>query len=209
MQNPDAKRLQPQFEPVSNSTIHHIPDAGSFVCMGNHYVSLYLATPCCTSYYCSNLLFPLTLCAAGQQSYVGSLQCCQTQLLIVHICVPGHNASIQLFFSSFVDFIAVCAHKYCKCWCCPLCEHLLWCFCVHTPCKSNSLSVDFPGSQGDSRPFCIQLRQQICLPAAEIRGTVTVLRQLDHKQPLYFSRQTSWDNDDFSHWGKIKGRWGR
>lgn len=47
----------------------------------------------------------------------------------------------------------------------------------------------------------------------EIQGIVTVYVSLTtacltNNQHLYFSRQTSWDNDDFSHWGEIKARRG-
>lgn len=62
-------------------------------------------------------------------------------------------------------------------------------------CKSNALTVDFPGSQGGSLPFYIQ-QQEIFLAVVKLGGTVTAYAGrtqacLKDKQPLCFSRQTS------------------
>lgn len=107
----------------------------------------------------------------------------------------------------FTCLVAACAQLHGTCWCCLLCEHLPCCFCEHHPCKSNALFVDL------APHFCTQL-QEICCFLLEMRGFVAAYVSrttgLFEEQAalvcLCFSRQTSWDNDDFSHWREIKKR---
>lgn len=179
--------------------------------MRNNSMSLSPAAQCCTS-RCSSSIFG----ADGQRGgeCVGPAQCCRPCWLSV--CSR------------------LCASTQCRCSQCRLFVHFAHgdtshadpvyyaSICHDAPVPTSpvnqmvSLSVDLPASHWGRLAFCIQ-RWEICsvFLDVEIRGSATVCvrlgpqARLKNRQLLYFSRQTSWDNDDFFHWGKIKGSWGR